>query len=297
MPEGAFLRGVGDALIKTHADKKGGIITLLFYIETTKKGSLMKRYCLPLIVVLFFVEFSDGKEINWDSGQLITIEKGDTARCRSLKSGEIYGLFLYNRSVADHDVSAYLTWSDSAPPEKLTVKGTALNESIPAIALISGHDTTRISVSIVQSGVNISSRLEIAVVSMTMPTDDTGLNNKELVASRAFVPFHKFDRYYATLPLSWYALTLNNNITQFVSVQFQKNFVNIFIVNPIETQITRIHEIGTIREKKDYKITTPQSGQKQTLQIILQGKQKSYVWFNADSNQNSEAARISLQAL
>ena len=65
-----------------------------------------------------------------------------------------------------------------------------------------------------------------------MPTNTSGLSNKQLPSDGKPYPFSKYCRYYAVPASHWYNLILKSSINQFFSAQFTQNIVTVFCVNP-----------------------------------------------------------------
>jgi hypothetical protein len=232
--------------------------------------------------------------INWNDGRLITLEQGDTATSTALQRGQLYGIFLYNSTMADQNITINVVWSNSQPPVLVTVPGTTANEGLASIVLVSGNDTQTISISNTNSA---NTTLQAWIGSVSAPNNTTGLSNQQLPNDGRAHQFSKFNRYFAVAPSSWQQMTIQSNITQFISVQFSQDFAYINIVNPTSNSYQRVTPVGNVRKDTDYKINQPSSGIPQVLTYPFQGDGTQKVWMNADSPQNSENATITWQNL
>ena len=235
--------------------------------------------------------------INWNGGQRITLKQGDTATCQALSAGQLYGVFMYNSSGADHDIQVTLSWSNSNPPVPIVVPGTTGNQGLASVALVSGNDTSEISVSITSSGDMTTDSIDVWIGSVKMPTNTSGLNNSELPANGKSNPFDKYRRYYSVLASKWYNLTITSQVTQFMSIQFVGNSATVFIVNPTTSADNHVYGIGSVTENKQYVIQKAPASRPTSISFSTQGNGTQTVWMNADSLQNSNNATIVLQAL
>ncbi|MDE1460494.1 hypothetical protein [Spartinivicinus poritis] len=235
--------------------------------------------------------------INWDDGRRLNLSTGATAKCQALNPGQLYALFLYNSSNADHDIQATVVGSNSTPPVQVTVPGTTANEGLASIVLVSGNDTDTVSISIVPNGVHSTNNLDIWIGSVQMPTNTAGLNNQHLDATGQPQQFNKYCRYYSVPASHWYNVSINSNINQFISVQFQESTATVYIVNPTPNANARVTALGTVTENKDYTIVKGANPTPQTITHYLSGNGKQFVWMDADSEQNSEGATLALTSL
>jgi hypothetical protein len=91
-------------------------------------------------------------KIDWNGGQLIALNPGDTATCAGgLNTGQIYAIFLYNSAGNDANAPVNVVWSNSQPPVPVTVPGTTANQGLAALCFVSGDDTNTVSISLGQS--------------------------------------------------------------------------------------------------------------------------------------------------
>ena len=161
--------------------------------------------------------------INWNGGQKIMLQEGSIAIANGvLQQGQLYAIFLYNSSLADHNVNVSIFWSNSQPPAIVSVPGTTANQGPASVVLVSGNDTNTVSVSITNTP---NSSIDCWLGSVGMPTDTSGLNNQRLPSNGVEQPFAGYDRYYAVPPPTWQQLTIGSNIAQFISVQFSSKRV------------------------------------------------------------------------
>lgn len=235
--------------------------------------------------------------INWDGGQRFTLNKGETATCQALSAGQLYAIFLYNSSGADHDITVNVNWSNQHPPVQVVVPGTSMDQGLASVVLVSGDDTNTVSVSILQNGTHQTDFIDTWIGSVKMPTDTRGLDNQHIPANGHPQPFNKYRRYYDVPASHWYNLTINSNIDQFISIQFRETAATVFIVNPTMNANARVTAVGSVKENKDYTIVKAHPTSPQTISYNLQGDGMQYVWMNADSEQDSRKAMITLQSL
>ncbi len=230
--------------------------------------------------------------INWNNGQVIVLNPGDTATCTGgLNPGQIYALFLYNSAGNDADATINVVWSNSQPPVSVTVPGTTSNEGLAALCFVSGDDTNTVAVSMGQQAAG--TQVQAYIGSVKLPMDYTyGMTNPELPADGQNHPFEKFTRYHAVPESHWYSCQLQSNINQFISVQFKENFANVYIVNQLVDPANVIKYVNGCD-----KFVKVEGVTKQTISWSLQGNGRQIVWLNADSTQNAQTASISLQSL
>ncbi|MCE9687852.1 hypothetical protein LZP73_16855 [Shewanella sp. AS16] len=241
----------------------------------------------------------DDNLIDWDDGRLINLSQGETAVCSTLKSGQLYCLFLYNSSASDHNVDVTLVWSNSQPPVTVTVPGTEGNQGPASLVLVSGRDTTTISAAITQTS---SGSIECCIGSVDMPTNTEGLRNRRLPGNGKPSPLLKHSRDYAVPECSWYQLTLENKYNQSLVIQFQQHSAVIYIVNPaVDAQAfvtSLITALGSVKRDQDYRVEQPSQGElPQYLSIQFQGDGAQRVWMSFSSEQDSRDTFITLQAL
>ena len=237
---------------------------------------------------------------NWDGGQLSTITAGTTLSCTALRQGQIYGILLYNAANNDQNATLQVVTANSTMPVTVTVPGTTGNQGLATVVLVSGTDSSSVSVSMASNAG--TAQVQAWIGSVGMPTNTTGINNQQLPLTGVPQPFLKYARYFNVPPSKWCALTLNSpNITQFISLQFQENYATVYILNPTVTPAASVVPIGPsvilgAPGKGTYSIVTP-NGVPQTISVNVQGNGTQWVWMNADSPQDSQSASISLQPL
>ena len=233
--------------------------------------------------------------INWNGGQRITLRAGDTATCTTLRPGQLYGIFVYNSAQNDNSAEVTVVWSNSQPPVPITVPGTTANAGLASMGFVSGSDTQTVSVSL-GSNAGIA-QVEIWLGSVSMPTDTSGLNNQKLPIDGNPHEFNKYRRYFSVPPSSWHRLTLVSKITQFVSCQFREQKATVFVLNQTSNgllpgQVTTMGPTASAEGAVTITGVTSQSTSEN-----LQGDGTQWVWMDADSEQDSKQATISLQAL
>ena len=240
------------------------------------------------------IQISEGA-INWNGGQRITLRAGQTATCTTLNPGQIYAVFMYNSTQNDTNGTVNIVWSNSQPPVSVTVPGTTANAGLASLAFVSGTDTQTVSVSL---GTNAGiAQIDLWLGSVSMPIDTSGLNNQQLPINGQPQEFNKYTRYFAVPPSSWQQLTIVSVITQFISVQFTSAKAAVYVVNETSNgllpgQVVSMGPTASASGNVTINAVTIQS-----IQGNLQGDGAQWVWMNADSQQDSQEATISLQSL
>ena len=228
---------------------------------------------------------------NWNGGQLVTLNPGDTATCSGgLNPGQLYALFFYNSANNDADVNVSVVWSNSQPPVVVTVPGTTANEGLAALCFVSGDDTATVSAAVLQGASGV--QVQAFIGSVKMPTNTSGINNALLPLDGQVYPFKKFTRFYAVPASHWYSATLQSNINQFISVQFSDRKAVVNILNQTVDPDNVIKYAGSSKAQ-----VTINAVAKQSYTWNLQGNGSQTVWINADSAQDSQTAQISVQSL
>lgn len=233
--------------------------------------------------------------INWNGGQRMTLTKGQTATCTVLQPDQLYGIFFYNSANSDNTAHASINWSNSQPPVSISIPGTTANAGLASLAFVSGTDTQSISVSLPSNGG--LNQVDIWLGSVSMPTNTSGLNNSALPADAKQHSFNKYARYFTVPASSWYSLTLVSTITQFISVQFREQKAVVYVLNETSNGLApgQVINVGPTAALPGAVTLTPVTSQSVTTN--LQGDGTQWVWIDADSQQDSASASISLQAL
>jgi hypothetical protein len=130
-----------------------------------------------------------------------------------------------------------------------------------------------------------------------MPTNTSGLNNSPLQANGEQYPFNKYNRYFAVPPSKWMNLTIVSKITQFISCQLREAAATVFVINETSNGLLagQVTNIGPTASEKG--AVTIVATQIQNVSNNLQGDGTQWVWMDADSQQDSTSASISLQSL
>lgn len=240
------------------------------------------------------VNASTNAVINWNGGQRITLTPGDTATCTTLRPGQLYGIFCYNSALADNNARLTVVWSNSQPPAFVTIPGTTANAGLASMFFVSGDDTQTVSASLPQDA--SIAKVDVWIGSVSMPTNTSGLTNRPLPMDGSQQPFNKYMRYYAVPASKWYQLRINSVITQYISCQFRQSKAVVFVVNQTLTGLLpgQIVAVGSAATNK--MVETSQTSL-QYVEENLQGDGTQWVWMNADSQQDSQQATISLQPL
>lgn len=229
--------------------------------------------------------------INWNGGQLITLNPGDTATCAGgLNPGQIYAIFLYNSANNDANAPVNVVWSNSKPPVPVTVPGTTAKQGLAALCFVSGDDTTTVSISLGQ--VSAGAKVQAFLGSVKMPVNTAGINNVGLPLDGQNHAFSAFTRFFAVPQSHWYSAQLTSDINQFISVQFQEASATVYIVNKLVDPSNVIAYAGSSKDA-----VTVYSADRQQIPWNFQGNGSQFVWINADSVQNSQTAMISVQSL
>ncbi|KJK14422.1 hypothetical protein ACIOVF_25655 [Pseudomonas sp. NPDC087612] len=234
-------------------------------------------------------------QTNWNGGQRLTLNAGDTATCTTLSPGQLYGIFIYNSAQNQTSATVNVNWSNSQPPCPITVPGTTANAGLASIGFVSGTDTQTVSVSIApNSGL---AQVDIWLGSVSMPINTAGLNNQALQANGELYPFSKYSRYYAVPPSKWMSLTIASKITQFVSCQFREEKAVVYVINETSNGLLsgQITSIGPTAKTAGVVTILPTS--LQSITNTLQGDGSQWVWMDADSAQDSQSASIALQSM
>lgn len=230
--------------------------------------------------------------INWNGGQRITLYAGQTARCVSLSYGQLYGIFMYNSAQNQTTATVNVVWTNSQPPQPVTVPGTTANAGLGSVLFVSGADTQTLSISLpTNAGL---AQVDIWLGSVSMPTDTSGLNNQQLPINGEPQSFDKYTRYYTAPPSSWQQLVIRSPVQQFIAVQFREANAVVYVVSEgpnglLNGQVTGVGAAATAFK------TVETSQQSVTSNLFGDGSQ--WIWMNADSQQDSDGTTISLQSL
>ncbi|MGO9235404.1 MAG: hypothetical protein ACLP4V_15535 [Methylocella sp.] len=231
-------------------------------------------------------------KINWNGGQLITLNPGDTATCAGgLNPGQIYGIFLYNSTGNDANAPVNVVWSNSQPPVLVTVPGTTAQQGLAALCFVSGDDTNTLSISLGQT--SPGAKVQAFLGSVKMPVNTSGIGNFALQLDGQNHPFQAFTRFYAVPESHWYSGQIQSDINQFISVQFKEASAIVNIVNQLVNPDNVVKYAGPSSKTA----VTINSISSQTLAWNFQGNGTQFVWINADSVQNTQTATISVQSL
>jgi hypothetical protein len=227
---------------------------------------------------------------NWNDGNLITLQPGDTATCQNLNARQIYGLIFYNSAGNDAGANISVVWSNSQPPASVFVPGTTGNQGLASVLFVNGSDTTTVSAAMLQN--QPGAQVQCYIASVKMPTNTQGINNQQLPADGKNHAFSKFTRYYTVPASHWYQAQLESNVNQFITIQFTEQNATVNIVNSLVDPNPQVQAVGIA--KNQYSINAVKN---QITSWSLQGNGQQIVIVNADSIQNSQNAQISLQSL
>jgi hypothetical protein len=231
-------------------------------------------------------------KIDWNDGQLITLNPGDTATCAGrLNTGQIYAIFLYNSAGNDANAPVNVVWSNSQPPVPVTVPGTTANQGLAALCFVSGDDANTVSISLGQS--SSGTQVQAFLGSVKMPVNTSGIQNVALPLDGQNHSFQAFTRFFAVPQSHWYSGQIQSDINQFISVQFKEASATVNIVNQLVDPSNVVKYAGP--SSKSAVTINPSASQ--TLTWNFQGNGTQLVWINADSVQNSQTATMSVQSL
>lgn len=233
---------------------------------------------------------------NWDDGRLVTVTPGSTYTCTNVQNAAT-GIFLYNASNTDHDISLWVTTANVAAPVKVTVPGTTGQQGLATIVAVNGSVTGTVSVSMDATQPS-NSQVQAFLGSTAFPINTAGITNTSLPTNGSTQSFQKFTRFYDVPASTWYSLTLTSNVTQFLCAQFagSASGFTVYCLNPGPNAAASVVQADP-NNPVAVKFVVPTSGQEQKLQQNLFGNGQQYVWINADSIQNSQSATISLQQI
>ncbi|WP_425100133.1 hypothetical protein [Tropicibacter sp. S64] len=225
----------------------------------------------------------------------MTLRAGDTATCTTLNDGQLYAVFIYNSAQNATNADIFVNWSNSQPPQKITVPGTTANAGLASLGFVSGSDTQTVSVSMPTN--SPMGQVEIWLGSVSMPVNTAGLDNEQLPSDGAPHPFDKYRRYYAVPTAAWHQLTIKSSVTQFISVQFQNAKAKVFVVNESSNGLLegQVVSMGPTAQSKG--VVEPVTSAIQSIMTQFQGNGQQYVWMNADSADNSDDATIAMQSI
>ncbi|WP_035481480.1 hypothetical protein [Gallaecimonas xiamenensis] len=229
--------------------------------------------------------------VNWNNGQLLTLEQGMTATCTgNLNPGQLYCLFFYNAAQNDADTVVTVVWSNSQPPVQVLVPGTTGKQGLASLCFVNGDQTNTVSAAVTQGQPGAS--VQTFIGSVKMPMESPGINNINLAPNGEPVPFRAFTRFYNVPASHWYQMTLTSDINQFITVQFEEQRAQVNIVNTTSNPTELVTYAGNAQQ-----YVTINAVPNQIYSWSLQGNGRQFVWINADSVQNSQSATISLQSL
>lgn len=228
--------------------------------------------------------------INWNDGQLITLNPGDTATCQNLNQNQLYALMFYNCAGNETGANLSVVWKNSEPPATVNVPGTTGNQGLASVLFVNGNDTTTVSAAMLQN--QPGAHVECYIASVKMPVNTGGIRNVSLPVDGQLHPFTAFTRYYVVPESHWYQAQLQSNINQFITIQFAQQSAVVNIVNSLVDPGALIQAVGVA--KNQYTVNTTKN---QNYSWPLQGNGQQIVFVNADSVQNSQSATISLQSL
>ena len=135
----------------------------------------------------------------------------------------------YNSAQNDNTATVNVVWTNSQPPQPVTIPGTTANAGLASVLFVSGIDTRTVSVSLpTNAGL---AQVDIWIGSVSMPTDTSGLNNEKLPINGEPQPFDKYTRYFTVPPSNWHQLVIRSPVQQFIAVQFRSQNAVVYVVS------------------------------------------------------------------
>lgn len=245
------------------------------------------------------MSLSATEPINWDDGRLLILSAGLTAKCESLAKDQLYAVLLYNTSQIDVDAVVTVVWSNQIPPSKVTVRGSTNQAAPPNFVFVAGADTGFVSISLSPSS---AASVTAFIVSISMPSSATGstgsrgVNSSVLPSDGQFHSFNRYDRYYTETADGWRSVTVRNLFNQFIYLQMLQSTATIFVINLgsglANGQVSKLGATANAAGAVEIQNVTVQSNE-----VDIPGNGETWVWMNADSQQNSKTAEIALQSL
>lgn len=235
---------------------------------------------------------------NWDNGGLVTLTPNagsNTYQCTNIQNAAT-GLFLYNASGNDHDITVWVTTANASSPTKVIVPGTTGNQGLATIVAINGAATNTVTVTMA-AGQPAQTQVQAFLGSLAFPMGG-GISNNSMPDNGQPQSFNKFSRYYTVPASQWYEFSLESNVDQFMCAQFgpgQSSFT-VYCVNPGPNAAANVVQADPANPVA-VKFIQSTDGQKQKLSSTLFGNGQQVVWINADSVQNSQSATIALSKL
>ena len=235
----------------------------------------------------------DTVPFNWDDGRLITLTRGQTAKCANLVKNQIYAVLIYNVSQIEIAALVTVVWSNAVLPSTVTVRGTTGDNAPASFLFVSGTDTDFISISLAPES---QATIQAFIASVSMPLNTNGINNAELPNDGQFHPFQKYDRYYIESDPGWRSISIQNLDNQFICLQLVEDAATIIVVNKgLGITDGQVNKFGLTANQPD--TVKIENVNLQTYSNNIQGNSGSYVWINGDSTQNSQSSLIALQQL
>jgi hypothetical protein len=232
---------------------------------------------------------------SWSIGERIELREGQTITCTSLFPKRIYCVLIYNTSKNDRNVFLDINWSNQQAPKKMTIPGSENKQGDASIILVSGNDTSTISLSITTGN---GGKIECQLVSTAIHKPSLTLPIRRIIANGKKYIIEKYQHYIGRINRGWYHLTLENRISQSVILQIQHHQIIIYILNPTQAALFNITSVGSITKNKDYLIQRSDfEGQPQRIEVLIQGNEETIIWVGASSKQALNNTTLALQAL
>jgi hypothetical protein len=249
----------------------------------------------PSMTSLFsFASETGTTDIDWNAGQLITLSSGQRAVCQQLRQGQLYCVYLYNSTGHDQDINVTIVWSGSMPPVTVTVPGTTGNQGMAGLCFVSGNDTNTIRASISASVSGQS--IQAWICSVGMPTNTTGITNSK-VSYDTRMAYAKLDRYFVVPSSTWYSMTIQSNLNQFISVMFTQSAAVVDVLSKTVGGLnpSQIQYAGPTAQQPG--VVTLNQHTQTTYTTQFQGNGMQWVWMSASSEQDANSATLEIDQL
>jgi hypothetical protein len=234
---------------------------------------------------------------NWDDGRLVSltpVSPQNSYLCTNIQNAAT-AMFLYNASGNDHDILVNVKTSNMVAPATVRVPGTTGNQGLATIVAINGTTTTDASLTM-NPGQPSGTIVQAFLASLAFPMGGS-IPNQQLPDNGALQRFGKFCRFYNALASTWYSLTLQSNVYQFMCAQFGpgQNAMTIYCLNPGPNAASNVVQADPQNPVKVQFITPdPSTPQQQIVRSIFGNGGQQLVWINADSIQDSQNATVAL---
>ncbi|MEM6723855.1 MAG: hypothetical protein AAF598_07435 [Bacteroidota bacterium] len=145
--------------------------------------------------------------INWNDGRLITLSKGEQARCQGFLSPEnTYGIFFYNIAGNPSTTTMQVEFSQERPTVEVMVPGIAEDQGLAAICFIDGSKTNAVKVSFVEG--QTDAQIEAMICRVNMPKNLVkDIEDNRLAINRNCYNFETLNKFFDPPTNQWYEMT------------------------------------------------------------------------------------------